>query len=155
MNHLTGNMFGIGTPGIYPTSQNPWGFSQGFGAQALPQQSYGQTFSNPFIGGGYGAGPYGISTVPPLQQAAQLLQIIPQQLQQLQLLQQQQLAHLQQLLLVVPAQLQQLQQILQSVPVQGQQLQQQWQPFSAGASGPTGFGLVPPAFAGQGTSHVM
>jgi hypothetical protein len=155
MSHLTGNMFGIGTPGIYPMSQNPWGLSQGFGAQALPQQSYGQTFPNPFIGGGYGVGAYGMSTVPPLQQAVQLLQIVPQQLQQLQLLQQQQLAHLQQLLLVVPAQLQQLQQILQSVPQQVQQHQQPWQPFGAGASGPTGFGLIPPAFAGQATSNVM
>jgi hypothetical protein len=155
MSHLTGSMFGIGTPGIYPVSQSPWGFNQGFGAQPIPQQSYGQTFSNPFMGGGYGAGPYGISTVQPLQQAAQLLQMIPQQLQQLQLLQQQQLAHLQQLLSVVPAQLQQLQQILQSVPQQGQQHQQQWQPFGAGATGPTGFGLVPPAFAGQATSNVM
>jgi hypothetical protein len=148
MSQLTGSMFGIGTPGIYPVSQNPWGFSQGFGAQAVPQQSYGQTFSHPFSGGGYGAGPYGIGTAPPLQQAVQLLQIVPQQLQQLQLLQQQQLAHLQQLLLVVPAQLQQLQQILQSVPQQVQPQQQPWQPFGAGASGPTGF-------AGQTTSNVM
>ncbi len=154
MSHLTGSMFGIGTPGIYPMSQSPWG-SQGFGAQPFPQQSYGQTFSNPFIGGGYGAAPYGVGTGQPLQQVVQLLQMIPQQLQQLQLLHQQQLAHLQQLLSVVPAQLQQLQQILQSVPQQGQQPQQQWQPFGAGASGPTGFGLVPPAFAGQSTSNVM
>lgn len=152
---------------------NVWGFSpytgQGFGAQPFQQQPYAQTplnllnLSNPIGGGSYGINPYAIGTVP-VQQIAQLLQIVPQQLQQLQLLQQQQLLHLQQLLQWVPAQLQQLQQLIQIVPQQVQQLQQlpqlqqhqlQGQPFAAGISGPLGFGLVPQAFAGPVTSHVM
>lgn len=153
MGQLMGTTFGIGTPAIYPVQQNLGGFSpyagQGFGMQAFPQQP------NPF-GGVYGAGPYGIGTVPSpvLQQIAQLLQIVPQQLQQVQLLQQQQAVHLQQLLHWLPTQLQQLQQLIQ-VPHQGQQLQQQGQPLGAGISGPLAFGLVPQAFAGQAASHVM
>jgi hypothetical protein len=99
---------------------------------------------NPF-GGGYGFGPYGIGAPQPLQQIAQLLQIVPQQLQQLQWLQQHQLQ-----------QLQQLQQWIQvGVPQLVQQLQQQIQPFSAGVSGPLGFGLTPQPFAGQASGHVM
>jgi hypothetical protein len=133
MSQLAGTAFGIGAPTIYPMPQNLWGFSpytaQGLGAQALGQQ------------------PYGIGT-PPMQQITQLLQIVPQQLQQMQLLQQQQLLHLQQLLQLLPAQLQQLQQLIQLLPQQVQQLQQSWQPFGAGISTPLGFGLVPNAFAG-------
>ena len=128
MSQFAGTPFGIGTPTIYPPPQNPWAFSpytaQGLGAQM------------------------------PVHQIAQLLQIVPQQLQQVQLLQQQQLVLLQQLLHIFPAQLQQLQQLIQVVPHQVQQLQQQYQPFGAGLSGPLGFGLVPQAFGGQ-TSHVM
>ena len=128
MSQFAGSAFGIGIPTIYPVVQNPGSVSpyigQGFGAQALSQQ------------------------------IAQLLQIVPQQLQQVQLLQQQQFVLLQQLLHVVPAQLQQLQQLIQVVPHQIQQLQQQYQPFGAGLSSPLGFGLVPQAFGGQ-TSHVM
>jgi hypothetical protein len=159
MHQLTGSMFGIGTPGIYGQPQNPWGFSpnigQGPGAQPFSQQQYGQAFSNPFVGGGYGMGSAGIGSMQPLQQIAQLLQIVPQQLQQMQLLQQQ-LVHLQQQLLqLVPAQLQQLQQLLQNVPQQVQQFQQPWQQTGAGASGPLGFGMAPQPFGGQGTSHVM
>jgi hypothetical protein len=168
MSHLTGSMFGIGTPGIYSMPQYAWGVSpggsQGFGAQPFsqqqfpqqqqqqfPQQQYGQPFSNPFVGGGQP----GTGMMQPLQQIAQLLQIVPQQLQQVQQLQQQQLAHLQQLLQLVPAQLQQLQQFLQTIPQQGQQIQQPWQQPGAGASGPLGFGLAPQAFGGQATGHVM
>ena len=163
MSQLAGTAFGIGTP--YPLTQSPWGFSpyagQGFGGQAFPQQSYGPILSNPFVGGNFGSVPfggnfgsmpYGIGTVSPLQQIAQMLQIVPQQLQQVQLLQQQQLVHLQQLLQIVPAQLQLL---LQLVPHQVQQLQQQWQPVGAGISSPFGFGLVPQTFAGPATGHVM
>jgi len=109
-------------------AQNPWG-------------------STPSIGAGFG----GQTSA---QQVTQLLQIVPQQLQQVQLLQQQQLALLQQLLSIVPSQLQQLQQLIQVVPHQIQQLQQPYQPFGAGLSGPLGFGLVPQAFGGQ-SSHVM
>jgi len=161
MSQVIGTAFGIGTPGIYPVAQNYGGFSpyagQGFGTQAFPQQPYLQTLSNPPIGN-YGVGPYGIGTVPssPLQQIAHLLQIVPQQLQQVQLLQQQQVLQLQQLLQWVPAQLQQLQQLIQLLPHQVQQLQQQQgQPLDAGISSPLAFGLVPQAFAGQAASHVM
>lgn len=126
MGQFAGTTFGIGTPAIYSVPQNP------------------------FIGSGYGVTPYGAGVVPPLQQIAQLVQIIPQQLQQLQLLQQQQLLVVQQLLQQVPAQLQQLQQLMQ---IGSPQLQQPWlQPFGAS---PFGFGLAPQPFAGQTTSHVM
>jgi hypothetical protein len=128
MSQFAGTGFGIGTPAIYPMTQNPWAFS-------------------PYIGAGFG----GQSSA---QQVTQLLQIVPQQLQQVQLLQQQQFALLQQLLSIVPSQLQQLQQLIQVVPHQIQQLQQPYQPFGAGISGPLGFGLVPQAYGGQ-TSHVM
>jgi hypothetical protein len=94
----------------------------------------------------------GIGAAQPLPQILQFLQIVPQQLHQLQVLQQQQLLQLQQILQVVPAQLQQLQQLIQVVPQQVQLLQQQ-QPFGSAISG--GFGLVPQAFAGQGASYVM
>jgi hypothetical protein len=99
---------------------------------------------SPYIGAGFG----GQTSA---QQVTQLLQIVPQQLQQVQILQQQQLALLQQLLSIVP---QQLQQLIQVVPQQVNQLQQPYQPFGAGLSGPLGFGLVPQAFGGQ-SGHVM
>jgi len=140
MGQFAGTAFGIGTPSIYQAQPNLAGFS--------PNASQGF--------GGYGTGPYGIGTVPPIQQLVQMLQIVPQQLHQLQLQQQQQLLHLQQLLQVVPAQLQQLQQLAQVIPYQTPQLQQQqWQPFASGISSPLGFGSVPQPFAGQQTSHVM
>jgi len=128
MSQFAGTAFGIGTPTIYPGAQNPWSFS-------------------PYAGQPFAA-------AAPSQQIAQLLHVVPQQLQQVQILQQQQLALLTQLLQVVPAQLQQLQQLIQVVPYQVQQAQQPYQPFGAGISGPLGFGLVPQAFGGQ-TSHVM
>ena len=101
----------------------------------------------------YGTQGFGIS---PWQQQMphQSLQFVPQQLQQLQILQQQQLALLQQLLTIVPSQLQQLQQLIQVVPHQINQLQQPYQSFGAGLSGPLGFGLVPQAFGGP-SGHVM
>ena len=130
MGQFAGTTFGIGTPSLYPVPQNPFG------------------------GSGYGFGQYGIGTVPPVHQIAQLVQILPQQLQQLQILQQQQLVLLQQLLQQVPAQLQQLQQLTQILPHQLQQ--QQWQqPFGSGVVGPIGFGVSPQPFAGQAASHVM
>lgn len=156
MSQFTGTAFGI--PTISPMTQTLAGLTpyagQALGTQAFPQQLYGQSLSSPLISGGIG--PYGPGTTPwlPLQQIAQLLQIVPQQLQQVQVLQQQQLLHLQQLLQWVPAQLQQLQQLIQVLPHQVQQLQQQAQPFGAGISGPLAFGLVPQPFAGQ-ASHVM
>jgi hypothetical protein len=115
MGQFAGTTFGIGTPSLYPVPQNPFGGS-GYG-----------------FGQGYGSGQYGVGTVPPIHQIAQLVQILPQQLQQLQILQQQQLT--------------------QSVP---HQLQQQWQqPFGSGVVGPIGFGVSPQPFAGQSASHVM
>jgi|SRR6478672_7386640 hypothetical protein len=129
MSQFAGTGFGIGTPAINPMAQNPWGFA-------------------PYIGAGFGGQ---TST----QQITQLLQIVPQQLQQVQALQQQQFALLQQLLSIVPSQLQQLQQLIQVVPHQVQQLQQPYQPFGAGISGPLGFGLAPQAFGGGQTGHVM
>ena len=138
MGQFAGTTFGIETPTIYPIAQSPGGFApvtgQAFGAQPV----------------GYGIGSYGIGPVSPSQQIAQLLQIVPQQLQQLQLLQHQELALLQQVLQLVPAQLQQLQQLIQVVPHRIQQLQQQ-QPLGVGLSSPLGFGLVPQAFGGQAT----
>ena len=132
MGQFAGTTFGIGTPSLYPVPQNPFG------------------------GSGYGFGQYGIGTVPPLHQIAQLVQILPQQLQQLQILQQQQLVLLQQLLQQVPAQLQQLQQLTHSIPQQLQPQQPQWQqPFGSGVLGPIGFGVSPQPFTGQATSHVM
>ena len=95
MSQFAGTGFGIGTPAIYPMAQNPWGFA-------------------PYIGAGFG----GQTSA---QQVTQLLQIVPQQLQQVQVLQQQQFALLQQLLSIVPPQLQQLQQLIQVVPHQVQQ----------------------------------
>jgi len=129
MSQFAGTGFGIGTPAIYPMAQNPWAFA-------------------PYIGAGFG----GQTSA---QQATPLLQAVPQQLQQLQILQQQQLALLQQLLTIVPSQLQQLQQLIQVVPHQVQQLQQPYQPFGAGLSGPLGFGLAPQAFGGGQSGHVM
>jgi hypothetical protein len=122
---MAGTMFGIGTPTTYPISAAPWG-------------------SSPY--GGYAGQAAGLQ---PWQQIMQLVQIVPQQLQQVHALQQQQLLYLQQLLQIVPAQLQQLQQqLIQSLPQQGQ-------PFTQTISGPFGFGLVPQAFGGQVPGHVM
>ena len=149
MGHMAGTTFGIGAPATFPAPAISWGVSpyagQALGAQPFPSQPYLQPFSNQSIAGqGIGAGQ--------LPQILQFLQIVPQQLQQLHVLQQQQLLQLQQILQVVPAQLQQLQQLIQVVPQQVQFLQQQ-QPFGSAISG--GFGLVPQAFAGQGASYVM
>jgi len=149
MGHMAGTTLGIGAPAIFPAPAISWGVSpyagQALGAQPFPSQPYLQPFSNQSIAGqGIGAGQ--------LPQILQFLQIVPQQLQQLQVLQQQQLLQLQQILQAVPAQLQQLQQLIQVVPQQVQFLQQQ-QPFGSAISG--GFGLVPQAFAGHGASYVM
>ena len=134
MGQLAGTTFGIGTPGTYvPSPFSPYG-NQGFGISSIAQQPYLQSFSGQGIGG------FGFGAAPQLQQAFQLLQIIPQQLQQVQILQQQQLAYLQQLLHIVPAQLQQLQQVVQLIP----QL-----------SNPVGFGLVPQPFVGHAGGQVM
>jgi hypothetical protein len=138
MGQVAGTTFGIGTPGNY----SPLGFSYS------GQGGYLQPYSSQGIGG------YGIGMPPLSQQVLQLLQIVPQQLQHVQFLQQQQLVQLQQLLQIVPAQLQQLQQLIQGVSQQVQPLQQQWQPFGQSTSGPIGFGLTPPPFGGQ-TSLVM
>ena|SRR5579862_2475383 len=107
-------------------------------------QPYVQPLMSPPIGG------YGFGAVQPTQQLQllQLLQIVPQQLHQVLLLQQQQIAQLQQMLQVIPAQLQQL---LQIVPQQAHAFQQ---PLNPAISGSLGFGLVPP-FTGQSAGLVM
>jgi hypothetical protein len=127
MSQFAGTGFGIGTPAIYPMTQNPWGFAPyigaGFGGQRLLNRSRSccRSCRNSF------------SRYRPFSSSSALLQ---------------------QLLSIVPSQLQQLQQLIQVVPHQVQQLQQPYQPFGAGLSGPLGFGLVPQAFGGQ-TSQVM
>jgi hypothetical protein len=151
MSQIAGPTFAINPQSPYPWPQIQWGSSpyatQGLGIPLSGQLPYAQPWSGPPTG-------YGLGSPQPLQQVLQLLQIVPHQLQQVQLLQQQQLLHLQQLLQFVPAQLQQLQQLIQSVPHQVQQLQQ-GQPFGPPLSGPLGFGLVPQAFGGPASSHVM
>jgi hypothetical protein len=144
MGHFAGTTFGTGFPIANPVGFSPYTF-QGFGTQPM-LQPYGQSISNPLVGGS------GI-TAGPLQYVAQLLQIVPQQLQQVQALQQQQLLYIQQLLQIVPAQLQQLQQLIQIVPQQIQQLQQQ--PFGAGIASPFALGVGPQAFGAQSAGHVM
>ena len=109
----------------------------------------GTPFSNQSIAG------YGVGAASPVPHLLQLWQIVPQQLQQLQVLQQQQLAHLQQLLQLVPYQLQQLQQLIQISPQQFQQLQQQSQPYGPTVSGPASFGLQSQPFIGQAAGYVM
>jgi hypothetical protein len=130
MGHVQGSTFGAATPTFLPQSGTSWGFNpyagQPFGGQSFPQH-YAQSFLN--------QPGYGIGSTQSLQQILQLLQVVPQQLQQLQ------------------AQLQQLQQVIQFIPQQIQQLQQQ--PYSPAFSGAPSFGLTPQAFAGTGASYVM
>jgi hypothetical protein len=113
-------------------------------------QPYFSALTNPSIGG------YGIGTAQPWHplQTLQLLQAVPQQLQQVLLQQQQQLLQVQQLLQLIPAQLQQLQQQIQVIPQQVQALQQ-WQAFNPTISGSIGLGLLPQPFVGQSTGLVM
>ena len=121
---MAGTMFGIGTSPTYPIASTSWGLS--------PYVAYP----------GQGSG------VQSWQQLLQVLQIVPQQLQQVQALQQQQLLYVQQLLQIVPPQLQQLQQLIQVLP-------QQFQPLGQNMSTPLGFGLIPQTFGGQIPGHVM
>ena len=92
--------FGIGTPATYGVQPANWGISpystQGTGMQPWGQQSYVQPISNQLTSG-YGGAAH------PGPQNLQLLQILPQQLQQLQFLEQQQFVHIQQLLHLVRA----------------------------------------------------
>lgn len=163
MGHIAGNPFGIGMPGSVPQGISglwsypgqTFGSSQGFATN--PGQAFGlnpgQISSlNPGQPiGGVGMGPWQLLPPPLLH----LLQIVPQQLQQLQLVQQQQAQQLQQLLQFIPAQLQQLQQLIQVLPFQLQQQLHQQQPYAPGISGPIGFGMTPPSFGGQGPGYVM
>lgn len=143
--------FGIGTPAGYGVQPANWGIppygTQGTGMQPWGPQAYVQPISSPLTSG------YGIGAAQPSPQLQQLLQILPQQLQQLQFLEQQQLVHLQQLLHLVPAQLQQIQQLIQVVTQQVQQFQQS--PIGSGIPAPLGFGSAPQAFSGSPVSHVM
>jgi hypothetical protein len=138
MSHVQASTLGFATPTNLPQSGISWGFAP-YGGQpfGIPSASpYGQAFSGQ---SGYGIG------AQPLQQIVQFLHIVPQQLQQLQNLQQQQLGQVQQLLQIVPAQIQQLQQLIQFGPLQTQFLQQQ-QPYGSA------FGFP---FSGAGTNYVM
>jgi TolA-binding protein len=96
------------------------GIAYGIGA---PSMHVGQTLpaTSPYGGYGFAAHPFGPQAphVQPGQQQVlqQLLQIVPQQLQQLQNVQQQ-VHYLQQLLQILPQQLQQIQQLIQSLPQQ-------------------------------------
>lgn len=72
---------------------------------------------------------------PQSQLLPQVIQFLPQQLQQLQQIQAVQHQQLQQLLQIVPAQLQQLQQFVQFIPQQLYHLQQQLQQLASGAQG--------------------
>jgi hypothetical protein len=154
MGQLIGTAFGTGTPAIYPTAQSPFGGFSPFAGQGVGYGGQGFGTANPFIGGSYGFAPYGTATQTwsPFQQIAQVLQIVPQQLHQVQQLQQQQIQYLHQLLQWLPTQVQQLQQLVQLLPYQ---LQQQGQPFGAGISGPSAFGLSPQSLAVQGAGQVM
>jgi len=168
--------FGLGTINPFQQQQTPWGYGgitvSPFGQLPFGQQQlFGQT--NPFatqqlyglLGQGVGGGQLQLV----LPQIVQLLQTVPQQVQQVQYLQQillQQLQQVQQILQFIPQQLQQLQQLITYVPQQILQLQQQ-QPFGLGVATPWGItpqvgltpgissvipGINPQAFAAQ---HVM
>jgi hypothetical protein len=139
MGHLQGSTLGFATPTTLPQSGISWGFTPYSGQQpGIPSfaQQYGQQFS--------GQPGYGSVSAQPLQQILQFLHTVPQQLQQLQILQQQQLGHVQQLLQLIPAQLQQLQQLIQSG--QPTQFLPQQQPFAAAMGSP---------FTGPGANYVM
>jgi len=136
------NPYGITSP-IAPVHNNPWGASP-YGLQGTNvsphawQQGYSQPFTNALTNPASSIAQYG---GPPLHQVFQLLQVIPQQLQQLQQLvftQQQQLQQVQQFLQIIPGQLVQLQQLIQPVSQQLQQLSASQLP------GYSGFGLTPP-----------
>jgi hypothetical protein len=148
MSQIAGNIFGIGTPAAYPVPPAGWGLGpnvmQTPGMQPWSLQPYPQPLSSQLTSG------YGIGAQS-LPQLLQVLQSVPQQLQQVQFLQQQQLVHLQQLLQLVPAQLQQIHHLIHVVSQQVQQLQH-WQPGS-GVSAPFAFGLVPQTFSGPSVSH--
>lgn len=136
MNQFAGSTFGTG---FSPQVGQPFGAAQPFASQPSPYQ-------NPYASQGIGG--FGIGAGQPV---LQLLQIVPQQLQQVQALQQLQVQYLQQLLQIVPAQLQQLQQLVQIIP---QQLQQS-QPFGQAVQNPFGLGFLPQTFTSQGAGHVM
>jgi hypothetical protein len=112
---------------LTPAAYGSYGFGNyPFGMQAHP-------YSQPYTQGAFGYGgiqsPFGMQTLQSAPQQWQLLHTIPQQLQQLQYLQQYVAQQIQQLSQIVPQQLQQLHQLLQLLPQQIQQLQQQllWQ----------------------------
>jgi hypothetical protein len=139
MGHVQASTLGFATPTNLPQTGISWGFAP-YGGQPFGIPSVSQQFGQPFSGqAGYGIG------AQPLQQILQFLHTVPQQLQQLQVLQQQQLGQVQQLLQLVPAQLQQLQQLIQLGPQQAPFLQQP-QPYGAALGFP---------FSGPGANYVM
>src|SRR5262252_3994913 len=123
---MAGTAFGLGSPLMSATTPLTWGLS--------PYGTLGQ-----------GINPIGMS---PTSQIHQLLQSVPQQLQQIQQLLYVQQQYIQQLVQIVPAQLAQLQQLIQLV---AQQLQQQPLGQVAGAGGfaVTPWGITPQPFGAQ------
>ena len=142
--------FGLGTPISTLTAPGlSWGLSPYSGVSINPLMSIGAQFPPqaqlplPSL---TGLTPY--ASHPVVQQVLQLLQVVPQQLQQIL-----QLGYLQQ------HQLQQLLQALQYIPAQLQQLTQsaplfQQQPFGTSSPFTTPWGLSP-QMAGAQPSHVM
>ena len=97
---------------------------QPFGIQTQVPAYYGQPWQNPFAAAS-AASPFGPQAAQVPQHALQLLQAIPQQIQQLLYLQQFTAQQIQLLSQVVPQQLQQLRQLTHVVTQQIHQLQQQ------------------------------
>ena len=139
MGHLQGSTLGFATPTNLPQPGIPWGVTP-YSSQPLGVPSFAQQYGQPFSS----QPGYAIGNAQPLQQILQFLHTVPQQLQQLQILQQQQLGYVQQLLQLVPAQLQQLQQLIQSG--QPTQFLQPQQPFASALGFP---------FTGLGANYVM
>ena len=132
---MAGTLLGTGSPLMTPlTGLSPYGtIGQGINPIGL----------SPFAG-------QSAYTMQPQHHIAQLLQVLPQQLQQIQQLQYAQQQQLQQLVQFVPAQLVQLQQLIQVV---AQQLLQTQQPLGqipgAGGFAVTPWGITPQPFGAQ------
>jgi hypothetical protein len=130
-------MTGLSTSAYLPTQQ-PYGQPLPFGAYPSISSSLA---GQPFL-------------AQPAQSILQVLQFVPQQLQQLQYAQQQQLQQLQWLLQIVPQQLQYLQQLVQTLPQHVHQLQLQQPQLQSPQFGLTSPGLSVLPFATQ-TGQVM
>ena len=144
---MAATAFGLGTP-INTLTGTSWGLSPYSGVGINPVFSTGSPYPLQQSPLAFQAGLTPYASLP-MQQALQLLQVVPQQLQQiLQLgyLQQHQLQQLQHTLHFIPAQLQQL---IQLTPPYAQQMQQ---PFG---SNPFLAWGISPQLAGAQPTHVM